>query len=221
MDYKLVFCKRKTIAIVVSRGEVIVKAPKNVGMDRVDSFVSQKAAWIQKKLCEYEKNSSRLKPVIDGTHALVCGELYEIRICEDVKRVKLEGGALKVPLKYADAGARERAVSNWYRRTAAEYLAHYLESVSQKIGLCYASFALTNVRSKWGSCDSNCNIRLNWRLFMLDDELTEYVIVHELSHTLHHDHSAAFWAEVKKHFPRVSAAKKRLKEYSLLTSLYR
>ena len=114
-----------------------------------------------------------------------------------------------------------RAVKNWFKRTAADMLAHVLEMYSLSTGLEYTSFALTNAGGKWGSCDGNGNIRLNWRLVMLDDALSGYVAVHELAHTVHHDHSAGFWAEVEKHCPDYKALRKRLKNFSVLTALYR
>ena len=56
---------------------------------------------------------------------------------------------------------------------------------------------------------------------MLDRELTEYVIVHELAHTVYHNHGAAFWAEVKKHLPQYATQRNRLKTFSAVTGLYR
>ncbi|MDE7108058.1 MAG: M48 family metallopeptidase, partial [Clostridiales bacterium] len=66
-----------------------------------------------------------------------------------------------------------------------------------------------------------CSIRLNWRLVMLDDELVTYVIVHELCHTAYHDHSSQFWDLVGRLMPNYKSVKKRLKSFSVLTTMYR
>ncbi len=221
-DYKLVRAKRKTLAITVRDGEVTVKAPVGMSLEHINSFVAEKSKWIEKKLAEFDKKDAIFAPVINGDAVMIDGEICPIVITDECKRIRFENGRLLVPDKYAAGGdARKRAVSSWYKRTAYEVLSHKLEQYSIATGLKYADFATTNARTKWGSCDGSGNIRLNWRLIMLDDGLTEYVIIHELSHTVHHDHSAAFWAEVEKHCRNCKSARKRLKTYSVLTSLYR
>lgn len=219
MEHKLVYQKRRTITITVAGGEVTVKAPIGTPIERIERFVADKSAWLERKLAEYAKKTDMLAPVLDGTHIMLDGEFIEIRLSDAVKRVRLENGALLVPEKYA--ADMTHAIGNWYRRTACEMLSHVLEMYSLSTGLGYSAFALTNARGKWGSCDGNGEIRLNWRLVMLDGALAEYVVVHELAHTVHHDHSAEFWAEVQKHCPDYKARRKRLKSYSILTSLYR
>lgn len=221
MNYKLVRSKRKSLAICITGGEVIVKAPTGMSTEHIENFVAQKSGWIAKKLAEYDRKSDMLKPVIDGDGVLVYGVPHPIACSEKHKRVAIADGALQVPSKYVDAEKRRSAVKNHLKRLAATELSQALEYLSVRTGLKYKSFAITDARTKWGSCDGDCNIRLNWRLVMLDAELLEYVIVHELCHTKHHDHSAAFWAEVKKHCPKCADAKKRLKQYSVLTALYR
>ncbi len=220
-DYKLVRAKRKTLAISVRDGEVTVKAPIRMSLEHINSFVAEKSKWIEKKLADFERKDAVFSPVINGDAVMIGGEICPIAITDECKRIKFENGRLLVPVKYEEADAQKRAISSWYRRTAAEVLRHKLEQYSIATGLKYADFATTNARTKWGSCDGNGNIRLNWRLIMLDDGLTEYVIIHELSHTVHHDHSAAFWSEVEKHCKNYKSERTRLKTYSVLTSLYR
>lgn len=221
MNYDLVRSKRKTLAVSIRNGQVIVKAPLKLSDDYIKRFVDSKADWINKKLAEHRGRSALFRPLTDGTSVLYRGAFCPIVRTEKFKRVTMSSGALYVPIKYADKLATDRAVVAWYKRIAADELKELLDVTAAKIGLKYASFALTNARTKWGSCDGNCNIRLNWRLVMLDDGLKDYVAVHELCHTLCHDHSKKFWAEVKKRYPSYSSAKKRLNTYSQLTSMYR
>lgn len=219
MKYKLVRSKRKTLSICVKDGEVTVKAPKSTSGEYIENFVLQKDGWIQKKLAEHKARSDFLKPVLDGECAMLDGEFVPIEKSGEVKRVKLSGGTLIVP--ESEKTVRNKAVIGWYKRTARKMLCHLLERVSVLTGLKYKSFSITDARTKWGSCDGECNIRLNWRLIMLSGALVEYVIIHELCHTLHHDHGAEFWKEVEKRCPDFKAARKSLKAYGALTSLYR
>lgn len=221
MKYKLIRSKRKTLTISISGGEVTVKAPKSSSIEYIENFVAQKQSWIDKKLAEYDKKVGVLGDVMAYKSVMFGGAICPIEITDSVKKIRYESGKLLVPDKYEDESAKRRAIASWYKKTAEGFLSHTLEALSIKTELSYKSFSLTNARTKWGSCDGSCNIRLNWRLLMLSDELTEYVIIHELCHTVHHDHSPAFWEEVKKHCAAVPKKKKLLKTYSLLTTLYR
>lgn len=73
----------------------------------------------------------------------------------------------------------------------------------------------------WGTCDRFDNIRLNWRLLAIPVRLSDYVILHELVHTIHHNHSRDFWAELEKNIPDCKQLKKELKEYSWVLNAYR
>ena len=108
-----------------------------------------------------------------------------------------------------------------YRRQAAEFLSERLEVLSKFTGMTYEKFALTNARSKWGSCSSSRQIRLNWRLIMLPDGLSDYVVIHELCHTKHMNHSAEFWTCVEYFVPDYKKRRKLLKEYSAIMDVLR
>ena len=221
IKYTLKRGKRKTLAVSIRDGVVTVKVPRGTTQDDIDRFLAKHAEWIEKKLAEYGAKTDMLKPVTDGQAILYHGVLVPISRAAERGRIKLEGGVLSVPNKYESAEKEAAAIAAWYKRLAADELSALLKDYSTRTGLSYNSFDLTNARTKWGSCDGKCNIRLNWRLVMLDGEINEYVIIHELAHTVHHDHSAAFWAEVKKHLPKYAAQRKRLKIFSTVTSLYR
>lgn len=221
MEYKLLRSKRKTLAIHISGGSITVKAPNKMSIEHIERFIEQKSAWIEKKLNEYAVRAGFLSALSDCKRMMYRGEFYDAVEVDVPSRVHLSNGMLCIPKRYGTDSEKQRAVIAFFKRLAKIELAAELDTVSKEVGLVYNSFALTNARTKWGSCDGKGNIRLNWRLIMLDPQLMRYVIVHELSHTKHHDHSAAFWAEVGKHMPSYSAVKKRLKQFSALTSLYR
>ncbi len=222
MNYKLVRSKRKTLTVCIKDGKVTVKAPKTTSIEYIENFVAQKRGWIEKKLAEYDRRVGILGDVMSYKSVMISGEICPIVYSDAVKRIRYENGALNVPRKFDGAETEtRRAVASWYKRTAAGVLEHTLESLSIRTGLKYKSFALTNARTKWGSCDGECNIRLNWRLLMLDDALSEYVIIHELCHTVHHDHSAEFWSAVESFCPDMAKHKKKLKTFAPLTALYR
>ena len=76
---------------------------------------------------------------------------------------------------------------------AKQYLPDKVKSLADKFGFKYNELALKNIKSRWGSCSRKNNINLSIHLMRLPDHLIDYVILHELVHTVHHNHSARFW----------------------------
>ena len=74
---------------------------------------------------------------------------------------------------------------------------------------------IRNQKTRWGSCSSKGNVNFNYQLYYMPQELMDYVIVHELSHRRHMNHSAEFWEEVEKYCPEYRIYRKQLKEYEL------
>ncbi len=221
MNYTLLRSKRKTLSISIANGKVTVKAPLSASEEYIREFIDKKSGWINKKLAEHEKKTAFLGGVLDYTRALYLGVPYDILVTDKVKRVAIDGAAMLLPVKYGDGDLRIKPIAAVYKREAIKLLSARLYELSQATGMDYKSFRLTNAKGKWGSCDSDCNIMLNWRLIMIEPQLIDYVIVHELSHTVHHDHSAAFWKCVCEFYPDYKLARKKLKTYSALTLLYR
>ncbi|MDE6028793.1 MAG: M48 family metallopeptidase [Clostridiales bacterium] len=220
MDYRLQRSSRKTLAVCITDGKIIVKAPNRTSVAHIEQFLADKALWIAKKIGEYNAKAAALAPVTNGTSALYHGMLLPI-VPTNTAKACINGSVLYLPVKYDAQEKRDRAIANLYKKLAQTELADKLYRISASTRLSYAGFALTNARTQWGNCDGKCNIRLNWRLVMLDDELVTYVIVHELCHTAYHDHSAQFWALVQKLMPNYKTVKKRLKNFSVLTTMFR
>ena len=88
---------------------------------------------------------------------------------------------------------------------------HYCEIMGVTVGYV----TVKNQKTRWGSCSAKGNVNFNYQLAFLPDELLDYVVIHELAHRRHMDHSRAFWAEVEKYCPDYLERREQLKEYSL------
>ena len=88
---------------------------------------------------------------------------------------------------------------------------HYCETMGVTVGYV----TVKNQKTRWGSCSAKGNVNFNYQLAFLPDKLLDYVVIHELAHRRHMDHSEAFWAEVEKYCPDYLERRKQLKEYSL------
>ena len=88
---------------------------------------------------------------------------------------------------------------------------HYCEIMGVTVGYV----TVKNQKTRWGSCSAKGNVNFNYQLAFLPEELLDYVVIHELAHRRHMNHSRAFWAEVEKYCPDYRERREQLKEYSL------
>ncbi len=100
------------------------------------------------------------------------------------------------------------------QKKAREYLPYRLEFLAKKFGYSYEKCRLSHANTRWGSCSSTRTISLNIGLMQVPEELRDYVIIHELAHLNHMDHSRDFWAEVGEHDPKYRIHEKKLKNFS-------
>ena len=98
------------------------------------------------------------------------------------------------------------------RKKAKEKIVARVEHFAEVMGLTYGSVSMRNQKSRWGSCSSKGNLNFNYRLAYLPEELLDYVVVHELAHRRHMDHSKDFWNEVNTYYPNYKNCKKQLNE---------
>ncbi|MBO5884338.1 MAG: M48 family metallopeptidase, partial [Clostridia bacterium] len=95
-----------------------------------------------------------------------------------------------------------------------------LDELSDKYNLVYRSAKIISARKKWGSCDNLRDININFRLVMLSPECIDYVLIHELCHTIYMNHSIKFWREVEKFVPNYEEIKQIIKQNSFTLELF-
>ncbi len=120
----------------------------------------------------------------------------------------------KLPLKDPETQRARDYKKKLLAKQAREYLPYRLEYFAKLYGYNYDKCRLSHAGTRWGSCSSNRTISLNIGLMQVPEPLRDYVILHELAHLNHMDHSKAFWAEVGSHDKNYRAHEKRLKLFS-------
>lgn len=120
----------------------------------------------------------------------------------------------KLPLKNPETQRARDYQKKMLMKKAKEYLPYRLEYYAKLHGYNYDKCRLTHANTRWGSCSSKRTISLNIGLMNVPEVLRDYVILHELAHLNHMDHSKAFWAEVASHDKNYKMHEKKLKMFS-------
>ena len=120
----------------------------------------------------------------------------------------------KLPLKDPKSQRARDFQKKMLMKKAKEYLPYRLEYYAKLYGYSYNKCRLSHANTRWGSCSSNKTISLNIGLMKVPIQLRDYVILHELAHLNHMDHSKAFWAEVGSHDNNYKIHEKKLKQFS-------
>ena len=210
---RIIHSKRRTIALIVERdGSVTVRAPMRVPEKAIREFVERHAKWIEKKRAEMKslvpESPRRYQP---GESFLYLGQAYLLEIVRDAKKTL----TLENSFKLAES-ARENAevlFRNWYRKQARRIIEERVTFHAEKNQLQYGKIRITSARTRWGSCSSKGTLSFSWRLVMTPLEVIDYVVIHELAHTVHHNHSKRFWNLVEKLLPDYKERRKRLRQY--------
>lgn len=101
------------------------------------------------------------------------------------------------------------------KKIAKQKIMEHVDYYARRMEIDYGSISMRNQKSRWGSCSSKGNLNFNYRLAYLPEELLDYVVVHELAHRQHMDHSAAFWEEVETYYPAYKKCRQMLNDISL------
>ncbi len=197
VDFKLEYADRKTLGITVTSDmDVLVRAPVNTPIELIREKIRKKAPWIIKQqsffLTFHPKTPVR-KYVGGETH-LYLGRQYRLKInISDVESVKLKAGFIEIDTK--DKARVKELVIEWYlqnARTKFKSIAQPLIERFKRFDVEPTSIVLRDMPTRWGSCTPKGKIILNPELVKAPKACIEYVIIHELCHLIHHDHTQKF-----------------------------
>jgi predicted metal-dependent hydrolase len=182
LDYFLERKARKTAL------GLVVSAPTLLPQSRLEEALLGKQGWIGRKLAQFTA------PAKQAYQLVYLGRTLEQKFVPGLVQARLVGDTLELP--DGDPMALER----WYRTQAAAYLpGRVMEWAGERFKP--ARVSITGARGRWGSCSSGKRLNFSWRTMRLAPDLIDYVIVHELCHLEHLDHSSRFWAALEGIMP--------------------
>ena len=192
--------RRRTVGIIVEDGGVRVRAPKRLANWRIQEIIDQRIQWITDKLrLQAERRlAKQCRLYQDGEPFVYLGQRYRLAITKDDDLpIRIERDRLVAP---RSPDQRDQIIE-WYRSQAETLLSDATGRFAALTAVAPRSVAVREYKSKWGSCNSRGDIRYNLLLIMAPIDIVEYVVVHELAHLIHPNHSPCFWERVAEVVP--------------------
>ncbi|MBF0532719.1 MAG: M48 family metallopeptidase [Candidatus Omnitrophica bacterium] len=216
---------RRRISITVTHdGRVQVSAPFSTAEKDIQNFLVQKTRWIEKYVARgrEQKKIADEQKFKDGGEFLFQGQFYPLKIVpaenSRIRKIDFNGEKWTVEVPTALAGAGREAfihdrLIEWYRRQAEEILGGIVFQYSRVLNVKPEKITVRTQKRLWGSCNFQKKaINLNWKIILTPPEVRDYVVIHELCHLIHHNHSAVFWNKVAEFVPNFKARRKWLKD---------
>ena len=200
--------RKKTVSISVKNKSVVISVPEFLSNSRVLDIIESKADWIKKKIEEDLKKPRFLKKKFkNGETFYFLGQPKKLLLVKSRKNyVKTLTKYLVVNYKNNQQNLK-KIITDWYLNEAQKYLSRRTLNISKKMGIKFTSINIKTFKRRLGSCDKKANLCYNWKIIMAKKSIIDYVIIHELSHIIHFNHSNSFWMYVEKFCPDYKKSK--------------
>jgi predicted metal-dependent hydrolase len=191
--------RAKRMRMTIANGELSVTVPGGLRFYSVERFIQEHGEWILAKLAQGSKRKPM--PTLPKDVILVRGTPMRIERIEESNRksrARIEMGKDRVIVR-VPAGSRAYSlgiVEAWLRDQAREVIGAEVNRQAARMRARPTGLTIRDQRTRWGSCSSKGTLSFNWRLVMAPPEVMSYVVIHELGHLFHANHSKDFWAVV-------------------------
>jgi len=218
-DNLLVEIKRsnrvKSATITVEESSVLIAVPRLLELERIKKLLKNKRQWIKDKIAlHYEAQPKSNKEFVSGECFSYLGRNYRLKVNQGYyKPAKLINGRFCVTLFAGtdNADLIKDSLLAWYEKHADIKFNEKVKRYAEIMNVKFNSVGIKSYKSRWGSCTAEGDITFNWKIIMAPNRIVDYVVVHELCHLIHHDHSPKFWREVERFMPDYLECKEWLK----------
>jgi len=215
---RLIRSRRRSLALIVEHnGSLTVRAPLRTPDSQIHAFVESKAAWVARKQAEARAKYVPAKKYVEGEVFLYLGKSYPLRIVSSQRPALALEGSLR--LSQNALPKAEATFTRWYKAQAAEVIGARVAHYANLYGFQYGRIRISSARTRWGSCSAKGTLSFTWRLIMAPLEVIDYVVVHELVHLKHRNHSRQFWGGVAAIIPTYKKHVRWLKTNGRLLTL--
>ena len=202
---------------------VRVSVPTGISYDTAIIWAAEKKSWIRKHLSKIKDCEEMLTRFDESSVYSTKNHTLNLH-GEDRKNISVKLSEARINVVYPaelNPGSEEvqsavrKGIERALKTEAKEYLPDKVKKSAEKYKLSYNKLTLKNIRSRWGSCSGRNNINLSIHLMRLPEHLIDYVILHELVHTVHHNHSERFWNMLNSLTGNARSLDRELKKYRI------
>ncbi|MFD2246438.1 M48 family metallopeptidase [Pontibacter ruber] len=214
--------KRVTISVRPLKG-VRVAVPPSISFEKAEQLIYTKADWIKENQARMKQHEEKVTVYDHDTDFRTRSHALRLLThAQYTMRCVIEDGYINVFYPaFKDAKDNDvqkfirKSIEEAYRKEAKEYLPKRVAYFADKFGFDFQNVFIKNAKSRWGSCSHTNNINLNLHLMRLPEALCDYVILHELAHTVEKNHGPGFWALLDKVCGNSRTLDKKLKAYRI------
>jgi predicted metal-dependent hydrolase len=210
---QIIRSKRKTLALIVKPdGSLLVRVPLQASKAVIEMFVEKNRGWIEK----HQAKALAALPLasrgyMPGATFPYLGTTYPLEIVEGQREPLQLNGSFKLAASYQSEAPS--AFERWYREQARQVLPARVAFFAEQHSFQYKRIRITSARTRWGSCSAAGSLSFSWRLIQAPLAVVDYVVVHELVHTVVHNHSKGFWQKVGTILPEYQERRRWLREH--------
>ncbi|MBL36848.1 MAG: metal-dependent hydrolase [Xanthomonadales bacterium] len=200
--------QRKTTDIVIERnGQVVVRPPAGLSPEQVDALVDSRRMWIYRNLAEWKDlNAAAVaREWVNGETFLYLGKAYRLSLVSGQDgNLKLKESRFCLSRELIEQGgtqAAREAFEAFYTNKGQQRFTNRVAHYAPKVGVKVRQIRVKDMGYRWASCGSTDTLNFHWKCMMAPPRIIDYIVVHELCHFHHRNHSDAFWNEVDKILP--------------------
>jgi predicted metal-dependent hydrolase len=204
--------RRRSVALQIRHGQLAVLAPNYVDKLQIDQFVALKQQWIKTHL-QRQADVAVVPDYLTQQQLPLLDEQLQLKIVPDHHNAaSREGMTLWVQVSNRVKAENQRAkvlqlLQTWYTEQAQIWFNERVVHWQQQMAVTVTAVEIKNWKQKWGSCSTTGVVSFNWRLMLAPVWVADYVVVHELAHRRHMDHSPAFWQFLTLFYPQAKEAR--------------
>jgi predicted metal-dependent hydrolase len=207
----IIYSNRQTFGLEIDEwGKLTIRAPKKATDREIQQILVEKQKWILSKQISAKKKKPK-DYSFDGTEEFFfLGKKYPIQFHTIKEIILFDGEKFLINDKYRDK--LQEVMTKWYKDKALKISTFLTDKYTDKLGIKHRNVKITSAKTRWGSCSSQKNININWRLILAPLQVLEYVVAHEVAHLKYMDHSTNFWNTVEQLQPSYKTYKRWLKD---------
>lgn len=205
--------RAKHVRMVYSRSAGLeITLPKRFSTKHLPSILEENKNWIIQQKIKHDHPDVYVRPL--EIHFLAVNQRWSVHYFQNDKRPRIKQFSTDGIIMSGDI--REfticrQKLTDWVRKQSKNILIPYFRKLAERLQMPYLDVTVRSQSTLWGSCSADKSIRLNYKLLFLPEVLMRHIMIHELCHTIHMDHSSKFWQQVAKFDPQWKAHKQAMR----------